>query len=50
MTGDVEALALYAGQSVGLVTGIQSAGEIVRRLAIEARESLEGAFRLSTQV
>jgi hypothetical protein len=32
-------MALYAGESVGAVTGVQSAGEVVRELA-------EGAERL----
>ena len=39
--GDVEALPLWAGQSVGLVTRIQPAGEIVRELVEEARQALE---------
>ncbi|WP_392533994.1 NAD(P)H-dependent flavin oxidoreductase [Nostoc sp. C117] len=37
MTGNLESLALYTGQSVGLVSQIQPAGEIVRQLAFEAR-------------
>jgi nitronate monooxygenase len=36
ITGEIEAMALYAGQSVGLVKSIQPAGEIVRELADEA--------------
>jgi NAD(P)H-dependent flavin oxidoreductase YrpB (nitropropane dioxygenase family) len=39
MSGAVEAMVLYAGQSVGDVHGIQPAGEIVR-------EMVEGAERL----
>ncbi len=38
-TGAIEAMALYAGQSVGAVTGVERAGDIVRELA-------EGAERL----
>jgi nitronate monooxygenase len=38
-SGSIEAMALYAGQSVGAVKAIQSAGEIVRELA-------DGAERL----
>ena len=37
MTGDVERLALYAGQSVGLVHQINSASAIVQEIAEEAR-------------
>lgn len=40
MTGDVERLALYAGQSVGLVHDIKSASAIVRELAEDARRVL----------
>jgi len=40
MSGDVEALALYAGQSAGLISGLQPAGEIVRQLAAEAADVL----------
>lgn len=41
ITGNVEALALYAGQSVGLVSQIQSAGEIVQQLALGASNALK---------
>jgi nitronate monooxygenase len=41
MTGAVEELALYAGQSVAFVTGIQSAAATVRELTREADEALE---------
>jgi nitronate monooxygenase len=34
--GDVEQLAMYAGQSVGLVAGVEQAGVLVRRIAAEA--------------
>ena len=39
MTGTIGAMALYAGESVGAVTGVQSAAQVVRELA-------EGAKRL----
>jgi NAD(P)H-dependent flavin oxidoreductase YrpB (nitropropane dioxygenase family) len=35
--GDIDALSLWAGQSVGLVSKRQSAGDIVREIADEAR-------------
>jgi NAD(P)H-dependent flavin oxidoreductase YrpB (nitropropane dioxygenase family) len=38
--GNVEALAMYAGQSVGLVNGVKPAGRIVREIASEAAEAL----------
>src|SRR5436190_629242 len=34
--GDIEAMSLWAGQSVGLVSTVQSAGDIVRQIADEA--------------
>ncbi len=40
MEGNVEALALYAGQSVGLISDIQSAGEVLRRLVNETIQAL----------
>ncbi len=46
MVGDLEALALYAGQSVGLVARTQPAGEIVRDLADETTRTLEQGARL----
>jgi NAD(P)H-dependent flavin oxidoreductase YrpB (nitropropane dioxygenase family) len=36
MTGDIEAMTLYAGQSVGLVRDVKPAGEIVREMAADA--------------
>ena len=39
--GDLEAMALYAGQGVGLISDIVPAGKLVRRLADEARAALE---------
>jgi nitronate monooxygenase len=41
MTGDVEKLALYAGQSSGLVKNIKPAGDIVRELTTEAKRLLK---------
>ena len=35
--GDIDAMSLWAGQSVGLVTKLQPAGDIVREIADEAR-------------
>lgn len=35
--GDIEAMSLWAGQSVGLVSKLQSAGDIVREIAEEAQ-------------
>ncbi|HET9929746.1 MAG TPA: nitronate monooxygenase, partial [Polyangiaceae bacterium] len=43
MKGDLEALALYAGQSAGMVNDVRSAGEIVRDLWREAVTALRGA-------
>jgi len=40
MAGDVEALALYAGQSVGLISNIKPAGEVVHELASAAAKAL----------
>ena len=41
MVGDLDALALYAGQSAALVRDVMPAGEIVRQIAAEARRALE---------
>jgi NAD(P)H-dependent flavin oxidoreductase YrpB (nitropropane dioxygenase family) len=38
--GDIDALSLWAGQSVGLVSRVQPAGEIVREIAEEAASVL----------
>ena len=43
LAGDVEAASLWAGQSVGLVSDIRPAGEVVRTLAEEAAAALRGA-------
>ncbi len=47
MEGDVEALALCEGQSAGLVTHVQSAGEVVKALADETTQVLEHCASLS---
>jgi NAD(P)H-dependent flavin oxidoreductase YrpB (nitropropane dioxygenase family) len=39
--GDIDALPLWAGQSVGLLSKLQSAGDIVREIADEARLVLQ---------
>ena len=41
MTGDIEAMALHAGQSAGLVMRIQPAADIVRELGEEAERVLQ---------
>jgi nitronate monooxygenase len=40
--GDPEAMAVYAGQGVGLVTRVEPAAEIVRSLVREAQQALTG--------
>jgi NAD(P)H-dependent flavin oxidoreductase YrpB (nitropropane dioxygenase family) len=47
ITGEVEALSLYAGQSVGLVNEIQPAGDLVRSLAAEAVAVLRQGAQLA---
>jgi nitronate monooxygenase len=42
-TGDIEAMALYAGQGVGLAQRRQPAAEIVREVAADAVRALAGA-------
>jgi NAD(P)H-dependent flavin oxidoreductase YrpB (nitropropane dioxygenase family) len=41
-TGAVPAMALYAGESVGSVVGVPSAGDVVRELAEGAEQLLRG--------
>jgi NAD(P)H-dependent flavin oxidoreductase YrpB (nitropropane dioxygenase family) len=41
ITGDIDALSLWAGQGVGLVSKVQPAGEIVREIADEAMAILK---------
>ncbi|WP_336329778.1 NAD(P)H-dependent flavin oxidoreductase [Haloarcula sp. CGMCC 1.2071] len=43
MTGDVEALPHYAGQSAGLAQDVRPAGEVVARLVSDARAALADA-------
>lgn len=43
MTGDLEALACYGGQSTGLIRNVKPAGEIVRELAEQATAALSRA-------
>jgi nitronate monooxygenase len=43
--GDIEALALWAGQSVGLVSEVKTAGEIVREIVEEAQRTLRDLAR-----
>lgn len=40
LTGDIEAMCLYAGESAGLVHEIEPAGKIVERIAAEAEQIL----------
>lgn len=47
MTGELEALALYAGQSAGLVDAIEPAGAIVRRMVEQAEQILHRLAGLS---
>jgi nitronate monooxygenase len=44
MTGDLEALALYAGQSAGLITEIKPAKKIVEDLIVETERTLRGVL------
>ena len=46
--GDVDAMSLWAGQSVGLVSRVQPAAAIVREIVDEAREALRSAMKQST--
>jgi NAD(P)H-dependent flavin oxidoreductase YrpB (nitropropane dioxygenase family) len=43
--GDIDAMSLWAGQSVGLVSTVQSAGDIVRQIADEANAILRRLAR-----
>ena len=40
--GEVDQLAMYAGQSVGLTASVEHAGTLVRRIAAEAGAILAG--------
>ena len=39
--GDIDAMSLWAGQTVGLISKVQPAGEIVREIVDDARAILE---------
>jgi NAD(P)H-dependent flavin oxidoreductase YrpB (nitropropane dioxygenase family) len=41
LEGDIEALALWAGQGVGLVNQVQPAADIVREIANDARQTIQ---------
>lgn len=47
LDGDIEALALFAGQGVGLVTEVQSAADIVREITNEARSAIRTLVSLT---
>ena len=38
--GDIDALSLWAGQSVGLVSEVKPAGDIVREIVAQAQSTL----------
>jgi nitronate monooxygenase len=44
--GDIDALALWAGQSVGLVSQVQPAADIVREIVAEAERTLRALAQL----
>ena len=46
-TGDIESMAMYAGQGVGLIKEILPAGEVVRRLVREAQLLIQQKFQES---
>lgn len=46
MEGEIEALSLWAGQGVGLVSSVRPAAEILREIAGEARAVIDGMTRL----
>jgi len=46
-TGDIESMAMYAGQGVGLIKEILPAGEVVRRLVQEAQLLIQQRFQES---
>jgi NAD(P)H-dependent flavin oxidoreductase YrpB (nitropropane dioxygenase family) len=47
-SGNVEAMPMYAGESVGAVHAVQPAADVVRELVDGAREHLQRAARLAT--
>ena len=42
-TGDVDAMAMYAGESAGAVTSIEPAGEVLRRIVHDAEDRLRAS-------
>jgi NAD(P)H-dependent flavin oxidoreductase YrpB (nitropropane dioxygenase family) len=47
--GDIDAVSLWAGQSVGLVSKLQPAGDIVREIADEARSILKAISAMTAK-
>ena len=47
-TGNIGAMACYAGQSVGEVRGVQPAGEIVAELVDQAEKLLKGTAKATS--
>lgn len=47
-TGDLESMAMYAGQSVGLIKEILPAGEVVKSLVEEAQALILQKFNNAT--
>lgn len=47
-TGDLESMAMYAGQSVGLIKEILPAGEVVKSLVEEAQLLILKKFKNAT--
>lgn len=43
-TGEIESMALYAGEGVGLIKEILPAGEVVRKLAEDAQLLIKTRF------
>lgn len=44
-TGDLESMVMYAGQSVGLIKEIISAGEVIKRLVEGAQLIIQENFK-----
>lgn len=44
-TGDLESMALYAGQGVGLIKEIMPAGEVIKRLVDGAQLIIQQNFK-----
>ena len=47
LTGDVEAISMWAGQGVSMVRKVQPAGEIVSEIVAEAKVALDRISRQS---